>query len=183
MFLMQRSSSLLLGPELGWVAEKKFYDVISRRITEGVKFYHVVSVEGIRSHLGRPNSSFPQKQEALARLARVAYNGRQVAAVKNKSGVWHIKQIPENSLDEDVKSDRQARTFLIHEPDGSTEGVVVVDVGGMQISFRMRGPEMNAFYRTCLQFYREKCTPIPWEGISDLLLAQSACPSKCNRRK
>jgi hypothetical protein len=169
MFLMQRSSSLLLGPELGWVAEKKFYDVIRRRIAEGVKFYHVVSVEGIRSHLGRRESSFPQKKEALARLTRVVHKGREVVAVQNKGGLWHIKQIPENSLDEDLKSDRQARTFLIHGTDGSTEGVVVVDVGGMQISFRMRGPEMNAFYQTCLRFYRDKCIPVPWEVISNLL--------------
>jgi hypothetical protein len=165
MFLMQRSSSLLLGPEKGWEAERAFYDVLREKVAGHVEFYHIVSLEGIQRHLDRPVSVFPDTEQALSHLMRMECHGKEVVAVKNLQGVWPLKRVPEDSADSDLKPDRQARTFMIRGPNGSAEGVVVLDLGGIQVSFHMLGPSMNEFFQTCLKFYREECPVLTWDEV------------------
>ena len=54
-FLMQRSSSIVLGPEDGWPGEAHFYDCLLARIRDGVEFLHVVNLEGVCKSPPRPN--------------------------------------------------------------------------------------------------------------------------------
>ena len=171
MFLMQRSSSLLLGPEKGWSAEQKFYDALIARVGEAVEFYHVVSLEGLSRHLERQVSIFPDTEAALGLLAHSKVRGKDFVALVNPSGEWFFKRIEEENADPDLKPDRQARTFMIQEHDGSVEGVVVLDLGGIQVSFHMRGPSMNDFYAECMRFYKDRCVPLTWDELAAVVPA------------
>ena len=86
MFLMQRSSSFILGPERGWGEEEDFYNALLKKIKEGTDFYHIVSLEGLNRHLDRENSIFPEARAALASLSE---KGKAVGIWKGKTEIHH----------------------------------------------------------------------------------------------
>jgi len=165
MFLMQRSSSLILGPEQGWGAESEFYRTVLKRVKDGVILRHVVSLEGIVHHLQRPQSVFPGVENALENLSDVG----GFVAIESKSGPMYIKKIKEQNERDDIKSDRQARIFLAEHLDGTTEGNFVFDVGGTQCSFQLRGSEVQHFIQRALDFYHEKCEYLRWSELTEAL--------------
>ena len=68
MALVQRSSTLLLGPEAGWEAEEAFFESASP-LAAGAEWFHIASTSGIANHLGvRLTSSFPHTDRALRQL-------------------------------------------------------------------------------------------------------------------
>ena len=164
MILLQRSSSLVLGPEQGWGAEETFYHAIMNQIDAGVEFFHIVSLEGIKRHLQRKQSFFPETKAALARLSHVKANDVDAVAIKSSAGSWYFHKLPEPGIDPDFKPDRQARTFLVELANGETEGVIVMDLGGMQSCFRLRGPKMAEFFNACYRFY-EECEVLTWDDL------------------
>lgn len=157
MFLMQRSSSLILGPEQGWGAEEVFYNTIMKKIEENVEFFHVVSLEGISRHLDRPQSTFPKIKQALGNLV----DAQGLVAIQNNK-TWHIKKIVEKNPD--TKPDRQARIFVIENIDGDMEGVVVFDLGDTQCCLHIKGKEMHDFMHDCLDFYAG-CEYLKWDEV------------------
>jgi len=52
-FLMQRSSSIILGAESGWRAESNSLATLLSAINKCENFYHLITLEGIESHLKR----------------------------------------------------------------------------------------------------------------------------------
>lgn len=160
LFLMQRSSSLILGPEQGWGAEKSFHNATLQKIADGVAFYHIVSLEGLARHLSRPQSIFPEMKSALGRLSRTD----KAVGIKGPDNVSYFKRLPDEEDENDLKPDRQARTFLAEFPDGEAEGVIVVDLGGKQSCFHLRGPQVHDFLHTCIEFYHS-CPLLTWSDL------------------
>lgn len=164
MFLMQRSSSLILGPEQGWGAEELFYHSVLSKIEQGVEFFHIVSLEGIARHLERPHSTFPLVPQALDRLK----DERGLVAIEGKKSLWYLKKIPDVEADVDMKPDRQARVFLVQLIDGNTEGVLVFDLGGKQSAFHLRGPDVKKYMDECVDFYHG-CDYLRWDELNQVL--------------
>lgn len=170
MLLMQRSSSLLLGPEQGWGEEERFYRTVMRRIGEGVELLHMVSLDGIVRHLKRPDSTFPGIQEALGRLV----DERGIVALAGKRPMY-VKTL-RDTISGDIKPDRQARVFLVEHSDGMTEGNFVIDIGSTQCSFHLRGPEVQRFMRRALEFYHNQCDYLRWSELNAALAPYTASP-------
>lgn len=164
MILMQRSSSLILGPEQGWGEEKTFYDTIMRRVSEGVKLLHTVNLDGIISHLKRPQSIFPNVRLALNSLAN--HNG---AVVVPGPQLTYIKYLRDDSNSQDFKPDRQARVFLAVHHDGTTEGNFVIDIGERQCAFHLRGKEVGVFIRRAEELYHTQCKYLPWHELNSAI--------------
>jgi len=162
-FLMQRSSTLILGPEQGWPAEEAFYNALIAKIKQGTKLFHIVSLEGISRHLSRDTSAFPSAQNALDKLYR-SDHGVGIKAGKNIS---YFKRVADEFTDVDLKPDRQARAFLVEFDDGEAEGILVVDLGGRQSSFRFRGPIVRTFLKSCLEFY-DQSPMLQWSDLEKL---------------
>lgn len=162
-FLMQRSSTLILGPELGWEAERIFYEALLEQIAKGAEFHHIVSMEGIDRHLSRPQSKFPNTKRALERLA----NSKGVVGIEGPGSFWGFKKIPEGGEIPDLKPDRQARTFLIEREEGNTEGVIVLDLGGMQSHFHIAGPKVTEYIDACRRFY-DQCHYVTWDDLKQV---------------
>jgi hypothetical protein len=163
-FLMQRSSTLILGPEYGWEAERGFYHAVIQQINKGVEFYHIVSLEGIARHLARPQSSFRETDTMLRYLETTS----DYVGIKGPNKTWDFKRVPDEMEEADLKPDRQARTFIVETAQGITEGVIVVDLGGMQSCFRIRGPKMTDFLHSCIEFY-DKCHYLKWVDLRRVL--------------
>jgi hypothetical protein len=159
-FLMQRSSTLLLGPEEGWNEERKFYNALFNKLQNGVEIRHIVSLEGLIDHLRRPGSKFPGIKEAMNSLP--IENG--VVVLKGPAGSFPVKVVPTRFKDEYTKLDRQARTLVIKLKDGSYKAGIVIDLGVTQCHFIMSGPYIREFYRACRDLYNE-CPVLAWEEL------------------
>lgn len=163
LFLMQRSSSLILGPEQDWDAERTFYYTLIEKIEHGTEFFHIVSLEGIKRHLERRQSIFPRMKDALDRLSK----DDDVVGIKGSAHIA-FKRIKDEEDDHDLKPDRQARTFLVQYSNGETEGVVVVDLGGQQSCFHLKGPMVGTFLDSCIKFYND-CPYLRWSELQRIL--------------
>jgi len=150
-FLMQRSSSIILGPEQGWGGEKVFYEALLKQIKGGTEFLHVVSIEGIINHIKRDSSVFPRAKEAISNLSQEG----DCIGIAGPSSNFFIKKIPEEAGDPDLKADRQARALIVELSDGSVEGLLVADLGARQGWFHMKGPKIANFLKRCYDFYYE----------------------------
>jgi hypothetical protein len=164
--LIQRSSTLLLGPELGWDDESRFYDEMRRSITVGTSWYHIASLRGIERHLDRRHSSFPMA--AVGSTVVVDRDG--VAAVPGPGDVaLPVKILPDelssaSGFDavgfdvDDFKIDRQIRLVAADLGD-SAEALVVCDVGDQQLTIRVVGSAAHTVIDTCLALYH-RCAPL-----------------------
>ncbi|MEL6893705.1 MAG: hypothetical protein AAFP84_19090 [Actinomycetota bacterium] len=147
--LMQRSSTLVLGPEQGWDDEAAFYDAAWRSIGLGTEWFHVASAEGIARHLARAGSVFARRGEALRRLT--VGPGDELRLGSGSTG-RPVKQLPPDRSMLDYKLDRQAR-MVSADFDGSFEAIVVVDVGDHQCSIHQCGPLAEKLFTLCLDFW------------------------------
>lgn len=163
-FLMQRSSSLILGPEQGWGWEKVFYDSVLEHVDKGVELFHIVSLEGIARHLAKPESTFPDIEKAIARLR----NAKGLVAVEGCQQLWYFKKVPDGKANIDIKPDRQARVFLSELADSTTEGLMVLDLGSTQTGFHLKGPEIGNYMHDCVDFYHA-CDYLRWDELDAVL--------------
>jgi hypothetical protein len=46
------------------------------------------------------------------------------------------------------------------------EGNFVIDIGGTQRSFQLRGPEVGIFMSHAVEFYRNQCTYLTWDQLN-----------------
>jgi len=163
--LMQRSSTLVLGPEAEWGDEEAFYEALWAAVLESaLDLYHIVSREGIQRHLARPQSQFPNLDKAQQRLVKTDKNCVGIPCGKDKKTARLIKVIQENNPDVDLKPDRQARVLIVEFDEESYEAIMVMDVGGRQISVRIRGGEAKALFYTCMDFYTS-CRALQWDDM------------------
>ena len=157
--LMQRSSTILLGPEDGWDHEAEFHDEICRSLAAGTQWYHVVSLDGIEHHLKRPGSTF-----ALAgtRPNHIVEIGEEVAIRSaGPDPPASIRSLPDeysSGFDGDFKLDRQARLLAV-ELDHQFEALVVSDIGDQQLTIKLRGDPARTVFDAAVALY-ERCPPL-----------------------
>jgi len=170
-FLMQRSSSIILGAEQGWTEEGSFLQVIMNEIKKCDKFYHIISLEGIEVHFKRKDSVFPNFKSFTKNLVNVDGN---VALQKNigsgKNENFLLRRLPENGedgFDEFFKLDRQARVLIVVYRDDTAKAVIVQNLGPQQTCFLMEGNEIKNYFDICKNYYLS-CKLVTWNEIHTL---------------
>lgn len=166
-FLMQRSSSLVLGAEQSWDQEKEFIDILMAAIGSCDKFYHIISTEGIRAHIKRKASYFPEFKDYKNRLSKKNGNVLIKCNGINKNKDFLLKNLPDDDSDEFFKLDRQARIISIEYEDNQVETVIVQNLGSDQTCFHIRGNLMKDFFKKCVDYYLS-CDPVKWKQIEQL---------------
>lgn len=166
-FLMQRSSSLVLGAEQFWDEEKEFINILLSAIDSCDNFYHIISTDGIKAHINRKASFFPEFKDYASRLANS--NGKVSIKCKgaNRNKTFILKNLPEDDSDEYFKLDRQARVMSIEYEDGQVETVIVQNLGADQTCFHIRGELMKEYFNKCIDYYIS-CVPVKWKQIQSL---------------
>ena len=162
-FLMQRSSTLVLGPEQGWQWERRFHELLLAKLGDGTNLYHLVSLEGISRHLQRRTSHFPEVKSVASRLAHLDERDREIVAISGKNGPIRFKKLPPES-EESLKPDRQARTLITEFEDGEVEGLIVADLGESQSAFLFSGPEMQRWMEDCISYF-QRCEYLYWDEL------------------
>lgn len=150
-FLVQRSSSMVLGPETGRDGENDFYRILLQKIKGGIEFRHIVSLEGIFRHLQKDHSKFSNIKDAFNSLT--THNWK--VGIEGPAQTWYFKKIPDIEDNRDIKPDRQSRVFLVEfaSKGEQPEGIVVLDLGGTQFSLHLKGPKVKDFMNDCHSFY------------------------------
>lgn len=166
-FLMQRSSSLVLNAEKGWGQEKDFIDRLREVINKCSFFYHIISIDGILAHINRKNSVFPHFKDFSKNLENVRGN----VAIKRKGGdedtKFFLKKLPKDNQNSLFKLDRQARVLVVQYIDGNTSAVIVQNVGDNQTCFLLEGSKAKDYYDVCVEYY-ESCEFVEWSEITNL---------------
>lgn len=166
-FLMQRSSSIVLGAEQFWDEEKEFIEILMDAINDCDKFYHIISTEGIKAHIKRKSSFFPEFKDYNKRIFNHSGKAAVKCGGKNKNKVFILKNLPEDDSDTYFKLDRQARIMSVEYEDGQVETVIVQNLGTDQTCFLIRGNYMKDYFTKCKNYYAE-CTPVTWKQIEEL---------------
>lgn len=165
-FLMQRSSSLVLGAESGWRAENDFLTSLKKSIHICDYFYHIITLEGIENHLKREASIFPDFGKFSDNFINI--NGYVAARKSNEeSGGTFIKKLPPDESSPLFKLDRQVRLLVVEKLDNSVEGVFVWNIGKDESCMRVAGKEMEK-YLIQLKKYYEECDYVLWDELVNL---------------
>ncbi|MCI8505579.1 MAG: hypothetical protein HFI67_05255 [Lachnospiraceae bacterium] len=164
-FLMQRSSSIVLGAEQLWDEEKQFIKILMDAINNCDKFYHIISTEGIKAHIKRKSSFFPEFKDYNKRIFN--HSGKAAVKCSDENKVFILKNLPEDDSDTYFKLDRQARIMSVEYEDGQVETIIVQSLGTDQTCFLIRGNYMKDYLTKCKNYYAE-CTPVTWRQIEDL---------------
>jgi hypothetical protein len=170
-FLMQRSSSVILGAEQGWPEEGDFLHVIMNEIKKCNYFYHIISLEGIEAHLKRKDSTFPDFKSYTKKLINIDGN----VALKKDDGSGQnknflLRRLPEkgeDGFDEFFKLDRQARVLIVVYKDDTAKAVIVQNLGSQQTCFLMEGMEVKNYFNICKDYYLS-CKLVTWNEILTL---------------
>jgi hypothetical protein len=163
-FLMQRSSSLILNAEQGWGEEDDFLQRLKCAIDECGFFYHIITLEGIEAHLKRKNSVFPNFQNFSENVEN--REGRVAIKKENKKNdkTFYIKKLPVDSQDSLFKLDRQSRVLITEDIRGNVKAVVVQNLGTDQTCFLIQGPKAKDYLNACIDYYNE-CEFVKWTDI------------------
>ncbi|WP_308698355.1 hypothetical protein [uncultured Thomasclavelia sp.] len=162
-FLMQRSSSLVLGAESGWRAEKDFLNSLVELIHKCNEFYHIITLQGIENHLKRKGSEFQDFHNFTDNF--ISIDG-YVAVKKNnvESGGVLIKKLPRDGANPLFKLDRQVRLLVTERYDGFVEGVFVWNIGKDESCMRVARKEMEKYLVQLKKYYNE-CEPVLWDEL------------------
>ncbi len=147
-FMMQRSSTLILGPRKEWADEKDFHDALLAAVNRGAELFHLVDLPGLARHY-RP-SRYPDHQAAIDKLEVI--DGEFVLPSEHRNHV--LRRLEEDTEAGIGTPDRAARAFVAEFEDGSCEGVFVFDLGGMQFYFHIMGSKMAQFLNDGYELYR-----------------------------
>lgn len=166
-FLMQRSSSLVLNAEQGWGEEKDFLDKIKEVINKCSFFYHIIALDGIEAHIQRKNSVFPHFKDFTENLECV--NGNVAIKKDNDKNdkIFYLRKLPKDNQDTLFKADRQARVLIVEYNDGVTSAVIVQNIGENQTCFLLEGKKAKKYFDACVEFYLS-CELVEWSEISRL---------------
>lgn len=165
-FLMQRSSSLVLNAERGWGEEAIFINSIKKAINECEAFYHIISLEGIEAHFNRSNSVFPN----FKNFSRNLENHDGIAALKtteNSDTMFFLRKLQKDNRNTYFKLDRQARVIITETISGKVTAIIVQNLGDDQTSFQIIGPNAKKYLDECIEFYNS-CEYVYWSEINDL---------------
>jgi hypothetical protein len=165
-FLMQRSSSLILNAERGWGAEATFLANLMPAIEQCGFFYHIITIEGIEAHFNRRSSVFPQFKDFAKTLDNI--NGNVAIKKDNKNNqIFYLRKLPKDEQGPLFKLDRQARILITEDYAGRVKTVIVQNLGDNQTCFLMQGPKAKDYLDTCVDFYNT-CELVEWTEIDAL---------------
>lgn len=165
-FLMQRSSSLVLNAEQDWGTEAVFVRSIKKAMESCEEFYHVISLEGIEAHFNRKNSVFPGFKDFTNNLKNE--NGIVALKVKNRDDAkFFLRKLQKDEQNSLFKLDRQARVLITETVSGNVNAVIVQNLGDDHTSFQITGPIARKYLSTCIEFYRS-CELVNWKEIVQL---------------
>ncbi|MCK4594024.1 hypothetical protein KAU45_05940 [bacterium] len=177
-FLLQRSSTLVLGPAFDssneFILATRIYSVV--RETD-VAFYHLVSLEGVAERLRNAHDAYPKLDVALGNLIRVDLpEEKSLVGIAGYGGKhWVFKH-----LDHRGDVENQVRFFIVEHADGLCEGVIVFRLGGADFSLRMKGPAVARLLQTGRRLY-ERSAPVSWSRLAEVL--RSALPAEVFNEK
>lgn len=166
-FLMQRSSSLVLNAEQGWGEEQEFINKLQSVINKCSFFYHVIALDGIESHIKRKNSVFPHFKDFSKNLENV--NGNVAIRKDNSTNdkIFYLRKLPKDNQNTLFKLDRQARVLIVEYLDGHTSAIIVQNLGSDQTCFLLEGPKAKDYFKVCVDFYNT-CELVEWSEITKL---------------
>lgn len=165
-FLMQRSSSLVLNAEQGWNEEKNFLYQLKKAIRKCDSFYHIITLEGIESHFTRSNSVFPDFGKFSDNLRE--FNGFATLKIEGKTKKpFYLRKLPKDAETELFKLDRQARVLIVKTRRGVVRVIIVQNLGDDQTCFEIRGPKAAEYLDACVSFYAQ-CDLVAWKDIINL---------------
>ena len=162
-FLMQRSSSVILGAESGWTAERRALSTLLTAINYTDNFYHLITLEGIENHIKRKRSFFPY----LEKNSKYLINRDGLCAIKkgnDPSGSAVIKKLPADQSNPYFKLDRQVRVTAVENMDNSVEAVFVWNIGIEESCMRVKGPKVNDYFKKLVNYFNE-CDDVLWSDI------------------
>ena len=166
-FLMQRSSSMVLNAEQGWGEEDEFLQIIKREVNRCEYFYHLITLEGIELHLRRKDSVFPNFKHFSDNLDN--YGGNVV--IKHSNGCndrkFFLRKLPKDNHNPDFKLDRQSRVLITEDMENNTRAVVVQNLGTDQTCFVIQGPQAKEYLKLCINYYYE-CDLVKWCEIENI---------------
>ena len=165
-FLMQRSSSLVLNAEHGWGDEEVFVSSLKEEISKCDRFYHIISLEGIEEHFNRTNSFFPNFGNFRDNLK--SDKGRAVMKLNHPKEIpFYLKKLPKDNRNSLFKLDRQARVLICETKGGEVNAVVVQNLGERQTAFQITGRKAYEYLQTCIDFYNQ-CDYVMWKDVETL---------------
>ena len=166
-FLMQRSSSLVLNAEQGWGEEAEFIKKIKAAIDTCDFCYHIISLDGIEGHFRRKNSVFPSFKDYTKNL--VSEGGKVALRKRNSKNekIFYIRKLPKDNENSLFKLDRQSRVLVTEDIEGNVRAVLVQNLGADQTSFMIEGPKAKDYLDVCVDFYNT-CELVDWGEITAL---------------
>jgi len=165
-FLMQRSSSLVLNAERGWGEEDEFLQIIKNAINKCGFFYHIITLEGIEAHLQRKNSVFPNFKLFSNNLENSDGNA-VIKVTGEKTKKFYLKKLPIDSHDSLFKLDRQSRVLITEDIENNVKAVIVQNLGTDQTCFVIQGTQAKEYLKLCIDYYNQ-CELVKWNEILDL---------------
>jgi hypothetical protein len=173
--LIQRSSTLVLGPECGWVHEGAFHDDVRASVDHGARWFHVTSLTGIERHLARRSSRFPCAGHTAP---PVVIDGLGRLCVGSGSSLDVVKVLPGETGDsndwldrDDFKLDRQIR-LIAADVGAHHEALVVSDLGDRQLTIHLDGAAATTLFEAGLDFY-ERCPPLHSADLDRVLASRA----------
>lgn len=166
-FLMQRSSSLVLNAEQGWGQEKVFLDELKEVINQCSFFYHIIAIDGILAHINRKNSVFPHFKDFAKNLENVGGNAAIKKKNRNNDKIFYLRKLPKDNQNSLFKLDRQARVLVVEYFDGNTSAVIVQNIGDNQTCFLLEGLKAKEYLDVCVDYYNS-CELVEWSEITNL---------------
>lgn len=166
-FLMQRSSSLVLNAEQGWGREKAFLDELKGVIDQCSFFYHIIAIDGILAHINRKNSVFPDFKDFARNLENVRGNAAIKKNNKDNDKTFYLRKLPKDNQNSLFKLDRQARVLIVEYEGGNTSAVIVQNIGDNQTCFLLEGSKAKEYLDVCVDYYNS-CELVEWSEITNL---------------
>ena len=167
-FLMQRSSSLILNAELGWGEEGDFLKRIKKAIDTCEAFFHIITLEGIEAHLQRKNSAFPNFKNFSDNIEEcdglVTIRRKKNTSKEEK---FYLRKLPVDTQDSLFKLDRQSRVLIVEDIENNVKAVVVQNLGADQTCFVIQGPKAKEYLEACVNYYNE-CELVKWSEVEKL---------------
>lgn len=162
-FIMQRSSSLVLNAEQGKREEGLFIEIVKQAIENmplNGEFYHIVSMDGMKEHLGRTSSAFPEFEDYARNIACSGGN----VVISRKSGSapqkdFYIRKSP--------KSDQHTRMIITETTDGVVKAGILQSLGTNPACFMLQGSKAREYLTACIDYYGT-CDFLKWQEIVDL---------------
>lgn len=157
--LIQRSSTLLLGPEQGNILEERSYNLLKEKIRDGVEFYHVMSIKGIEEQLSSEKRVYSQIKEALSEIKLV----KGTLQLQGELEAWPIKVAGGA-----VSFTKLFPSFFVEYMNGETEALFLTRIGISRQCFHMAGPEMSNFLNFSRDYYSQ-CNILLWNDLKGIL--------------